>query len=286
MNIDRLHPGYTTTDIALFEEIIQLSRKGSSSVLAIVVESSGSSPRKVSAKMLVRDDGSIMGTVGGGRLEQEVIAAALITVKDGKPRIISFELTEQFGHVCGGSMLVYLEPNKVESRLVIIGAGHVGVALAALARFAGYHVTVIDERKEYASPALLPDANEIVAAPPAEALSRIDVNAATSIVIATPGFEQDFDAVRSALKTSAGYIALIGSKRKKGVLAETLAREGFGADEIARVIIPAGLAIKAETPQEIAVSIIAQLIGQRRGNGAQGIGNTACGGCVTPDGNL
>lgn len=278
MNIDKLPPGNAMTDSALFEEIIQLSRKGSSSVLAIVVESSGSSPRKVGAKMLVRGDGSIMGSVGGGRVELEVIAAAQIAVKDGKPRIISFELTEQFGHVCGGNMRVYLEPNVVESRLVIIGAGHIGTCLASIARFSGFHVTVIDERKEYACPELLPDANETIVAMPAEALNRIDVTPATAIVIATPGFEQDFDAVRAALKTSASYIGLIGSRRKKEVLVETLAREGFGADEIARVIIPVGLAIKAETPQEIAVSIIAQLIGQRRGNGAQGIGNTACGG--------
>jgi xanthine dehydrogenase accessory factor len=277
---------YAANDIVLFEEIIRLSRLGNASVLATVIENAGSTPRKAGAKMLVRWDGSIMGSVGGGHVEQEVIAAALVAMQNGKAWTAEFKLTEQYGHVCGGSMLVYLEPNRVESRLVIIGAGHVGAALAALARFAGYHVTVVDERKEYACPERLPEANEIVAAPPPEALSRIDVNAATAIVIATSGFEQDFGAVRSALKTSAGYIALIGSKRKKEVLTETLAREGFGADEIARVIIPAGLAIKAETPQEIAVSIIAQLIWQRRGNEAQGIGNNTCGGCVTPDGNL
>lgn len=277
---------YTVNDIDLFEEIIRLSRLGSVSVLATVIESLGSSPRKVGAKMLVREDGSILGSVGGGRVEQEVIAAALAALQDDRPRTVECILTEQYGHVCGGSMRVYLEPTTVESRLVIIGAGHIGTALAAQARFAGYRVTVIDERREYASPCLLPEANEIINEPPAEALSRIDVNAATAIVIATPNFEQDFTAVRSALKTAAGYIGLIGSSRKKKVLSETLTREGFSADNIARVIIPAGLAIKAETPQEIAVSIIAQLIWQKRGDGAHGICTTAGSGCGTSDGDL
>ncbi len=277
---------YAVNDNALYEEIIRLSRIGSASALATVIESAGSSPRKTGARMLVRGDGSIMGSVGGGRAEQEVIAAALIMIRDDKPQIMEFELVEQYGYVCGGSMRVYLEPNSIEHRLVIIGAGHVGTSLTALARFAGFHVTVIDERKEYACTERLPEANEIIAVPSSEALSRIDVNHATQIVIATPGFEQDFDAVRAALKTPAAYIGLIGSNRKKKVLADTLAREGFGGDEIARVTIPAGLAIKAETPQEIAISIIAQLISQRRGNGAQGIGTNACGGCITPNGNL
>lgn len=259
---------YAENDIAIYGEIIRLSRLGSASALATVIENAGSSPRKVGAKMLVRSDGSIMGSVGGGQVEKEVIAAALVAMQDGKPWTAEFKLTEPYGHVCGGSMRVYLEPNRVEHKLVIVGAGHVGTALTALARFAGYHVTVLDERKEYANPELLPEANEIFAEPPEKALSRIEVHAATAIVIATPDFEQDFDAVRAALKTAAGYIGLIGSKRKKEVLAATLLREGYGADQIARVTIPAGLAITAETPQEIAVSIIAQLIQQRRGSAA------------------
>lgn len=265
MTADRLSCGHAVSDITLFGEIIRLSRDGSASVLATVVETSGSSPRKVGAKMVVRSDGTIMGTVGGGRVELEIIAAALVAVQDGRPRLVSFELTEQYGHVCGGNMRVYLEPNRPESRLVIIGAGHVGAALAALARFAGFHVTVIDERTEYACPERLPEADEIVAAPGAEALGRLKTGVATAIVIATPSHEQDFAAVRAALRTPAGYIGMVGSNRKKRVLEELLTREGYGTEEMGRVISPVGLAIKAETPREIAVSIIAQLIEFRNG---------------------
>ena len=254
------------SDIALFEEIIRLGQQGCPSVLVTVIESIGSSPRKVGAKMLVRSDRSIMGSIGGGGVELEVIAAALTALQNGKPQMMKFNLASDHGYVCGGSMRVYLEPNKIESRLVIMGAGHVGSALTALGRFAGFNVTVIDDRQEYACPELLPEANTIIVAQSPEALSQIDVHPATAIVIATPGFEQDFDAVCSALKTAAGYIGLIGSQRKKKVLVEALTREGFSVDDIARIKIPVGLAINAETPEEIAVSIVAQLIGFRNGN--------------------
>lgn len=283
---ERMRGGHAASDIDLLEEIVRLSRGGCVSALATVVESSGSSPRKVGAKMLVRGDGSIMGTVGGGAVEQEVIAASLAATRDGRPRMATFELTERYGHVCGGTMRVYLEPNRIEPRLLVVGAGHVGSALAVLARFAGFHVTVIDEREEYACRQRLPDANRIVAAAAADALPALDVSAATAIVIATAGFEQDFAAVRSALKTAAGYIGMIGSKRKRAVLEETLAGEGYHAQEIARVTSPVGLEIGAETPQEIAVSIMAQLIAFRSGNGKYGVGNRTGGGRVAPDGDL
>jgi xanthine dehydrogenase accessory factor len=259
---------YAANDIALYGEIIRLIQLGSASALATVIESAGSSPRKTGAKMLVRGDGSIMGSVGGGKVEQEVIAAALIAIREGKPRIESFELTKQYGHVCGGALRVYLEPNNIDPRLVVIGAGHIGAALTALARFVGFHVTVIDEREEYACPERLPEENEIVAEPVAKAMEGLDVEIATAIVIATTGFEQDLTAVQAALQTTAGYIGVVGSTRKKCLLEETLRHEGYGTDKIARVIIPAGLAIRSETPQEVAVSIIAQLIEFRRGNGA------------------
>lgn len=216
--------------------------------------------------MVVRGNGSTIGSVGGGRVEREVISAALSAIKDGKPRIESFELTEQFGHVCGGAMRIYLEPNLAEYRLVIIGAGHIGAALTPLARFAGFHVTVIDEREEYACTERLPAANDIIVASVAESLGQLDIGDTTAIVIATTGFEQDFDAVRAALKTTAGYIGVVGSKRKKSALLDTLAQEKYGAEQIARVTIPVGLDIKSETPQEIAFSIVAQLIECRRKN--------------------
>jgi xanthine dehydrogenase accessory factor len=152
------------TDLEIYQEIIRLNQAGVPSALATVVESAGSSPRKAGAKMLVRSDGSILGTIGGGRPELETIAASLAALGEGKPRTVPFTLTEEYGHVCGGSLLVYIEPSAARPHLLIIGAGHVGRALATAARFAGFRVTVADERPEYANGDRVPDAYETIAA--------------------------------------------------------------------------------------------------------------------------
>ena len=250
-------------DSALFAEIVRLNTAGSPSVLATVIGSQGSSPRKTGAKMLIRVDGSTLGSIGGGSVELEVIAAAQTVLRENAPRTLSVTLNEQNGHVCGGAMQIYLEPNALDPRLVIVGAGHIGVALAALAAFTGFHVTVIDERNDYACAQRLPAADAIVCAPVGEALAElasVRIGPATAIVIATPAYAQDFAAVRAALKTPAAHIGVIGSRRKRAALAATLAREGYGDEAMARIHLPVGLAIGAQTPREIALSIVAQLI--------------------------
>ena len=255
-------------DTEIYEEIIRLTRAGQSSALATVVENAGSSPRKAGAKMLVRGDGSILGTVGGGKVELETAAAAREVIASGMPRTVFFNLTEEHGHVCGGKLLVYIEPNAIRPRLLIIGAGHVGRALAAVARPAGFHVTVADEREEYATREQVPDADEVMVADYAGPGSLPNVVSATFIVITTTGFEKDFAAVRAALNTTARYIGVIGSARKKEVLIKTLTGEGYKEEDVGRITIPVGLAIGAETPVEIAVSIVAQLIKERRNHAA------------------
>ncbi len=273
-------------DLNIHEEIVRLARAGIPSALATVVESAGSSPRKAGAKMLVRQDGSILGTVGGGKVELEVIAVSREVLSSGAPRTVPISLTEENGHVCGGKLLVYIEPNAIRPRLLIIGAGHVGAALATTARTAGYQVLVADERPEYASRDQLPNADETFAGGAAEFLRGQEVTGRDAIVITTTGFETDFTAVRAALATSARYIGMIGSRRKREVLMRTLADEGFAPEELARIVIPVGLAIGAETPAEIAVSIVAQLIAARRNHGASGVGASSCRGVVTADGDV
>ena len=255
-------------DSALFAEIVRLNAAGSPSVLATVIGSQGSSPRKAGAKMLIRADGSIIGSIGGGSVELEVIAAVQTVLRENAPRTLSFTFNEQNGHVCGGAMQIYLEPNALAPRLLIVGAGHIGGALAALAGYTGFHVTVIDERSDYACAQRLPAADAIVCAPPGEALAELAsvIRPATAIVIATPGYVQDFAAVRAALKTRAAHIGVIGSQRKRAALAATLAREGYGDEAMARVHLPVGLSIGAQTPREIALSIVAQLIAWKQGD--------------------
>lgn len=251
----------------IYEEALRLKRQGRTSAIATIVECRGSSPQKQGAKMLVRDDRTIMGTLGGGCLEAEVIQAAAMVIEEGKPQTLPFSLTEhEGGLVCGGNVLVYIEAVVPEPRLVILGAGHVGRALARIARFCGFHVVLMDDRPEFVQPDPHPDAHELVLGDFIRACENIPVDAGTHIVVATRGHNHDLAAVQSALRTSAGYIGLLGSRRKKALLRKKLKETGFPAEEINRVIIPVGLDIGSVSPEEIAVSIMAQIIQKRRSN--------------------
>jgi xanthine dehydrogenase accessory factor len=269
----------------IYEEVLRLKRQGRASAIATIVECKGSSPQKQGAKMLVRDDGSFVGTLGGGCLEADVRQAALMAIKDGGPRTLPFELTEKEGGlVCGGTVLVYIEPVLLEPHLVILGAGHVGKALAKLARFTGFRVTVVDDRKEFANQGNIPEANELMVADFYRAFDGIAVHDDAFVVVATRGHNHDLDAVKAALRTSAGYIGLLGSKRKKGLLFKALQESGFDQQDIDRVIIPVGLDIGSATPEEISISIMGQIIERRNKHGATRSSHTACGRFIHEDG--
>jgi xanthine dehydrogenase accessory factor len=269
----------------IFEEALRLKRLGRTSAIATIVECRGSSPQKQGAKMLVRDDGSIMGTLGGGCIEADVVQAAIMAIADGKPMTLPFELTERDGGlVCGGTMLVYIEPIDLEPKLVILGAGHIGKTLSTLARFAGFRVTVIDDREEFANQGNIPDASDLFVTEFEQAFAKMPCDENTFVVIATRGHNHDLDAVKATLRTDARYIGLLGSKRKKALLFKALAEAGFSPEDIERVIIPVGLPIGSVSPEEIAISIMAQIIQKRREHGATRLCHAACGRLVQQDG--
>jgi len=269
----------------IYEEALRLKRLGRASAIATIVECKGSSPQKQGAKMLVRDDGSIMGTLGGGCLEADAVQAALMAIKDGRPLTLPFELTEREGGlVCGGTVLIYIEPNLLEPHLVVLGAGHVGKMLSKLARFTGFRVTVVDDRPEFANQENIPDASELLVVNFDRVFETLQVEKDIYIVVATRGHNHDLDAVQAALKTEAVYIGLLGSRRKKALLLKTLEQNGFLKDDINRIIIPVGLEIGSVTPEEIAVSIMAQIIQRRRKHGTDGVGRAACSRLVEQDG--
>jgi xanthine dehydrogenase accessory factor len=271
----------------IYEEALRLKRQGRISVIATIVECRGSSPQKQGAKMLVRDDGSLLGTLGGGCLEADVVQAALMAMQDGEPATMAFELTEREGGlVCGGTVLVYLEPLMLDPHLVILGAGHVGKTLARLARFTGFRVTVVDDRQEFANRENIPDADDLMVAEFDRAFEGIPVENGTFVVVATRGHNHDLDAVKAALRTKAGYIGLLGSRRKKALLFKALEESGFPPEDISRVIIPVGMEIGSVTPEEIGVSIMAQIIQKRRANGVSRGGARSCGRLVHEDGDL
>lgn len=254
--------------LTVFEEVVRLQQAGEPCVLATVIASSGSAPRKSGARMVIRADGSIVGTIGGGKPELETIAAGLEVLREMAPRTLSFTLLEEFGHVCGGNLQIYLEPLGSAPRLIICGAGHVGTATAAVAVLAGFRVTVVDERPAQLESGRLPTACQSVCGGYGDSLATLPVAVDTAVVITTPGFQSDFAATRAALATSTGYIGIIGSRRKQETLLATLRTEGYDEAAIARLTIPVGLPIGGDTPGEIAVSIVAQLIERRHRHAA------------------
>lgn len=252
------------TEAEFYKELSRVVEAGTPAALATVIEAGGSTPRKAGAKMLVLADGTSLGTVGGGRPEAETIEAARGIIGGADTRTLSFILTEEHGYVCGGSAKVFIEPLNSRPRLILFGAGHVGRALAPLAAGCGFRVSVVDDRPECATTELLPGAAEVICSPMAEALDNMAVDDATFILVVTKGHVSDFAVVRRALRTPAAFIGLVGSRRKREALFGELRAEGVAERDLERIVSPVGIAIGAETPEEIAVSIVAQLIERTR----------------------
>jgi xanthine dehydrogenase accessory factor len=252
----------------LYEEIVNLRQQGRTCALASIINTVGSIPSSATAKMLVRDDGSITGTIGGGAGELEVIQIAREVIQKGKPQTISFNLTKRpgidAGMVCGGSLDVFVEPIVPNPTLYIFGAGHTGLATYRIARSAGFDVVMVDERKAFANRDRYPDAKDIVVAELDKAMAQLSPTPASFIVSLTPGHQTDMRVLRWAIGTKACYIGMMGSKRKVTGIFQELQKEGIPAEAFSNVHAPIGLNIGADTPEEIAVSIVAELIACRR----------------------
>jgi len=268
----------------IYEEVARLIAGGKGCVLATVVQATGSSPQRAGAKMLIRPGAPPLGTIGGGCVEARVIEEARLALTDALPRTVPFDLTSTDGGlVCGGHMVVFIEPLLPDPHLVILGAGHVGKALAAIASHAGFRVTVVDDREEFANSTHLPGAGTVMVNPFSNPLRGITVDESTFIIVATRGHDHDLEAVDAALRTPACYIGLVGSRRKRGIITGSLVDRGFFREEAGRVIVPVGIPIGSVLPGEIAVSILAQIISIRRKHHGRH-GHSACSGALVEDG--
>ena len=252
----------------LYEEIVRLRQAGHRGAVATIVNVRGSIPSFKTAKMLVRDDGSIVGTIGGGCVEAEVWQAAREVMESEKPRTLTFDLNQDpkydTGLVCGGTLEIFVEPILPPADLYIFGAGHVAASLYQVARIAGFDVTVIDDRETYANRERFPEAHQVIAEDFEKATAQVTPNESSYVVIVTRGHRDDMRVLRWAVNTSARYIAMIGSKRKTiGVLKE-LEKEGIPRSAFERVYAPMGLEIGAVSPEEIAISVGAEMIAMRR----------------------
>jgi xanthine dehydrogenase accessory factor len=254
--------------VDIYEEIVRLRRAGRRGAVATIVNVRGSIPSFKTAKMLVRDDGSIAGTIGGGCVEAEVWQAAREVMESEKPRTLTFDLNQDpkydTGLVCGGTLEIFIEPVLPPAELYIFGAGHVAANLYKVARIAGFDITVVDDREVYASRERFPEAQEVIAEDFDKATGRLQPSESSYIVIVTRGHRDDMRVLRWAVQTPARYIGMIGSKRKTITIFKELQKEGLAPELFDRVHAPVGLDIGAITPEEIAVAITAELIAKRR----------------------
>jgi xanthine dehydrogenase accessory factor len=252
----------------IYEQVVQLRREGRRGAIATITNVRGSIPSFQTAKMLVRDDGSIAGTIGGGCVEAEVWQAAREAMEDEKPRSLTFNLNNNpkydTGLVCGGTLEIFIEPVLPPALLYIFGAGHVAYNLYKVATLAGFEVIVIDDRDSYANRERFPEAREVIADDFDAVTARLHVPESSYIAIVTRGHRDDMRVLRWAINASARYLGMIGSKRKTISIYKELEKEGIPADKFANIHAPVGLEIGAVTPEEIAVAIVAEMIAERR----------------------
>lgn len=252
----------------LYEEIVELRSKGLSAALATIIATDGATPRKDSAKMLVYADGLRRGTIGGGLTEAEVVREALIALKTGKSRLLRYDLTgvdhEESALVCGGSMQVYVEPILPDPVLFIFGAGFISRAVADAVKPLGFKIAIVDDRAEHASPEEFPMADKIYVGSWEEVLEKLPVNESSYLFIATRSPALDRICLRYALQSPARYIGMLGSFNKNQPLFQALEKEGIAPAQFKRVCVPVGIDIGAETAEEIAASMAAELIAVRK----------------------
>jgi xanthine dehydrogenase accessory factor len=252
----------------LYDEIVRLRKLGQKCAVATIVQVNGSIPSFESAKILVREDGSFMGTVGGGCVEAEVWNAAREVIETEKPRHLSFSLGQDAaydeGLICGGQLNIFVEPVIPQPRAFIFGGGHVSKGISKIATLAGFSTSIIDNREAFANAERFPEAEATYAQEYEDVFAQLPVNSSSYIIIVTRGHRDDMRVLRWAVNTPAKYIAMIGSKRKTIAVVHELEKDGIPREAFEKVFAPMGLEIGAEMPEEIAISVVAEMIAVRR----------------------
>lgn len=252
----------------IFDEIVRLRRQGQKCALATIVQVNGSIPSYESAKLLVREDGSMTGTIGGGCVEAEVWTAAREVIETEQPKHLTFSLGQDAaydnGLICGGQLNVFVEPIIPQPRAFIFGAGHISKSLSKVATLAGFATVIVDDREQFANRDRFPEADEVHAGEYEEVFPTLEVNSSSYLVIVTRGHRDDMRVLKWAMSTPARYISMIGSKRKVLGVMKELEKEGIRREEFDRLHAPMGLEIGAISPEEIAIAVAAEMIAVRR----------------------
>ena len=253
----------------ILKEALGRINRGETIALVTIVEAKGSTPREVGAKIIVNKDGLVDGTIGGGITEARVIEEAEQALKEGKGKLLTYRLTKEQaaldeGAICGGEMKVFIDILQPKEEVLIFGAGHIAACVSKLAKTVRFKVTIIDDRKEFANQDRFPEADEIIAEDTEKALTHLNITPSSYIIVLTRGHLKDEEVLGSVIKSGAAYVGMIGSRKKNATVFQHLEEQGIFREELEKVHTPIGIDINAQTPEEIAVSIMAEIIQARR----------------------
>ncbi len=255
------------TDLELLSEAARLLERGKSFALCTVVEKKGSGPRDVGAKMLVDEDGKNFGTIGGGKVERALVDESLIAIKEHKSKKVTFNLNKSqvggtvgTGMICGGELTVLADVIEPTPRLIIVGSGHVALPLATIAKAVGFQIIVVDDERKLVTKERFPMAESIIAGDYAKVFDNFMLGSRDFVVIAHGEPEHDYIALKKVIQKNPAYVGLLGSKTKAKILSEKLRVEGVSEEHINTLHAPLGLDIGAQTPEEIVISILAEII--------------------------
>jgi len=247
----------------IYQSILEIQQSGESGALCTIIESHGSVPRHTGSKMLVMASGRLIGSVGGGEIENRVIEEAKLSILDGKARRLSYNMVDPARGdpgICGGQAEIFVEPILAQPTIIVIGGGHVGKAVTYLAKWLGFRVVLSDDREEFCNPQVVPGADEYVSCLMAELPQKTKIHAQCYLVLTTRGVSIDTPGLPALLDTPAAFIGIIGSKRRWLETRKNLLAAGITKANLEKVVSPIGLELKAETPEEIAVSIMAEIL--------------------------
>ncbi|HKM60228.1 MAG TPA: XdhC family protein [Candidatus Bathyarchaeia archaeon] len=259
------------SDLELLNEAACLLESRKRLVFCTVVEKKGHGPRDVGAKMIVMENGKTFGTIGGGNLERSLVDECLKALKEGKSERVTFNLSKEpkdgavgTGMICGGELSLLADVMEPSPRLIIVGAGHVALPLAKLASLAGFKIVIVDDERRLVSKGAFPMAEQLIAGEYSQVLDGFNLGSGDFAVVAHGEPEHDYTAVKKLLEKKPEYIGLLGSSKKAEVITQRLKAAGFTDTQLKMLHTPAGLEIGAETPEEIGVSILAQIIQFKR----------------------
>ena len=255
--------------ISIYQALAELEKSGKSGALCTIIMSQGSTPRHIGSKMLVYPDGSFIGTVGGGEVEHRVLSAVPEVIESGRPKVLAYSMSDpQRGDpgICGGQLEIFVEPILPNPLLVVVGCGHVGREVSHLAKWLGFRVAVVDDRPEFCTPENIPEADEYYPGELNTLFERFDLPETASVVLTTRSVDVDVQILPDLLGHKIPYLGVIGSRRRWATTQAQLSDMGIADEEITSIHSPIGLRLNAESPREIAVSILAEIM-MLRGQG-------------------